>query len=63
MRAYRARRITGWSLVSLGIAIGVQHFVRHLGVFTLISPGMDDITAGYPVGILLGMAGVIVLSK
>jgi hypothetical protein len=61
--AYRGRRLLGWSLVTLGAVVAVQHFISHLGVFTLISPGVDDLIAGYPLAGLLGIAGVIVLSK
>jgi hypothetical protein len=61
--AYRRRRVLRWSLVTLGVIVGVQHFLSHLGFFSLISPGVDDIVAGYPLAALLGIAGVIVLSK
>lgn len=61
--AYRRRRILGWTLVALGVVVGVQHFISHLGVFSLISPGVDDVVAGYPLAGLLGIAGAIVLSK
>jgi hypothetical protein len=61
--AYRRRRLIGWSLVTLGVIVGVQHFISHLGVFSLISPGVDDIVAGYPLAAVLGIAGTIVLSK
>jgi hypothetical protein len=61
--AYGRRRLLGWSLVALAVVVGVQHFISHLGVFTLISPGVDDLVAGYPLAGLLGIAGVIVLSK
>ncbi|HEV8681378.1 MAG TPA: hypothetical protein VGS09_01190 [Actinomycetota bacterium] len=37
--AYRRRRLLGWSLVTPGVIVGVQHFISHLGVFSLISPG------------------------
>jgi hypothetical protein len=61
--AYRRRRLLGWSLVTLGVIVGVQHFISHLGVYSLISPGVDDLMAGYPLAGFLGMAGVIVFSK
>lgn len=61
--AYTRRRVLGWSVVALGVLIGVQHFVHHLGFFTLISPGWDDLVAGYPLAAFLGIAGAIVLSR
>ncbi len=61
--AYTRRRVLGWSVVSLGVLIGVQHVMHHMGFFTLISPGWDDLVAGYPLAGLLGIAGAILLSR
>jgi hypothetical protein len=61
--AYRRRRVFGWSLVVLGVVVGVQHVMSHMGFFTLISRGWDDLAAGYPLAALLGIGGAIVLSK
>ncbi len=61
--AYRRRRIVGWVLVALAVIIGAQHLGHHLGFYTLISEGWDDLVAGYPMALLLGVAGAIVLSK
>ena len=52
--AYRRRRILGWGLVALGVIVGVQHLVHHLGFYTLVSNGWDDIIAGYPLASLFG---------
>ncbi|MGH2664131.1 MAG: hypothetical protein ACRDH8_15300 [Actinomycetota bacterium] len=41
----------------------VQHLMSHAGFFTLISPGWDDLVAGYPLAGLLGLAGALVLTK
>lgn len=61
--SYRRRRIFGWSLVVLGVIVGVQHLIAHMGFWTLISPGWDDLVAGYPLAGALGVAGAIILSK
>ncbi len=53
----------GWSLVALGAVVLVQHLIAHMGFFTLISPGWDDLLVGYPLAGALGVAGAIVLSK
>ena len=63
VETYHRRRVLGWSLVALAIAIGVQHLLSHLGFFHVISPGWDDLLVGYPMAALLGIAGSIVLSK
>lgn len=61
LRRYRARRTLGWSLVVLGVAVGVVHFLEHLGFFTLLPPSADGFY--YPLAGLVGIAGAIVLSK
>jgi hypothetical protein len=63
LAAYRRWRILGWTLVGMGVIVGVQHLISHLGVFNLISPGVDDIVVGYPMAGALGVAGILVLSK
>jgi hypothetical protein len=60
---YRRRRVLGWGLVGLGVVVFLQHLVSHAGFFTLVSPGVDDIIAGYPLAGLLALAGAIVLSR
>src|SRR3990172_6547289 len=56
---YRHRRFLGWALVSLGIAVGVQHLLSHWGLFTVISRGGDDLAVGYPIAGLLAIAGTV----
>ncbi len=63
LAAYRRRRIVGWTLVGLGVVVFTQHLIAHLGFFDLISPGWDDLVAGYPMAGLLGVAGAVVLTK
>jgi hypothetical protein len=61
--AYQRRRVFGWSLVVLAVVVGFQHLLSHMGFFTLISRGWDDLVAGYPLAALLGIGGAIVLSR
>ena len=60
--AYRRRRFIGWGLVGLGIAIGIEHFLEHLGLFNLF-PILGELGLGWPMAGALGVAGAIVLSK
>jgi hypothetical protein len=60
---YARRRAVGWTLVGLGLLVFFQHLVSHAGFFTLVSPGVDDLIAGYPLAVLLGAGGAIVLSR
>lgn len=61
--AYRRRRVIGWTLVALGVVVFAQHLVHHMGFFTLVSPGVDDLIAGYPLAGILAVGGAILLSK
>jgi hypothetical protein len=63
LRQYQVRRFGGWTLVGLGVAIGVSHWLAHLGLWGFASPGVMDLTVGYPTAVLLAVAGSIVLSK
>jgi hypothetical protein len=62
-RAYRARRTLGWTLVGLGIVVGVSHWLTHIGVWDFASQGIEDLVAGYPMAALLAIGGAIVLSR
>ncbi len=61
--AYRVRRTIGWSLVALGILVGVTHWMEHLQLFSIASEGIQDVALGYPMALLLGIGGSIVLSR
>ena len=60
---YMRRRALGWSVVAAGVVIAVQHWLQHLGVHEVMSPGLADIFIGYPTGGLLVVGGAIMLSK
>ena len=63
LRAYRVRRAIGWGLVGLGIAVGVSHWLAHIGVWAFASQGVMDLVAGYPMAALLVIVGSIVLGR
>jgi len=60
---YTRGRAIGWTLIAVGVVVFAQHLLSHLGFFTLVSPGVDDIVAGYPLAGVLGISGVILLSR
>jgi hypothetical protein len=60
---YARRRAFGWLLVALAVAIGVSHWVQHVGAIELLTPGLADLVIGYPTAAALAVAGAIVLSK
>lgn len=62
-RADRARRMIGWGLVGLGVVVGVSHWLTHLGAWDFASQGIEDVVAGYPMAVLLGIGGAVVLSR
>lgn len=59
---YMRRRVFGWTLVALGVVVGVTHWLAHLGVL-YEDKAIWDLTIGYPTAGILGVAGAIVLSK
>lgn len=63
LRAYQLRRTLGWGLVVLGIAVGVSHWLSHIGLWGFASQGVMDLVAGYPMAALLGITGAIVLGR
>ena len=60
---YQRRRSLGWGLVVLGIVVFAQHLSSHMGFFTVISSGWDDLLIGYPAAALLVLGGGVLLSK
>ncbi len=63
VRQYQMRRLGGWSLIWVGVAVGVSHWLTHLGLWRFASDGVMDLTAGYPTAALLVVVGSIALSK
>ena len=63
LRQYQMRRFGGWSLIWSGVAVGVSHWLSHLGLWRFASDGVMDLTAGDPTAALLVVVGAIVLSK
>lgn len=56
------RRVLSWSLFSLAALVAVQHLVAHAGWRPVpISMGWQDILIGYPMAIVLAVAGGIAL--
>jgi hypothetical protein len=60
---YRFRRIAGWSLVVLGVTMGVTHWLTHIQVWDFASQGVEDLLAGYPMAAALGVGGAVFLTK
>jgi hypothetical protein len=60
---YERRQRLGWWLVALGVVVFSQHLISHMGFFTVVSSGWDDLLIGYPVAGLLATGGGVLLSK
>lgn len=57
------KRMAGWVLVSLGLLVAGSHVITHLGYFQVLpSAGWQDLLMGYPMGGVLFVGGVILLS-
>lgn len=58
------RRVIGLSLVTLGLLTIATHLVVHLAnIHWLPTTGMQDLLTGYPMGSLVLLGGVMVLSR
>ena len=59
---WSGRRVLSWSLFALAGIIAVQHVLAHGGFRPIpISMGWQDLLLGYPMAILLAVAGGIAL--
>lgn len=56
------RRVAAWGLMGLGIGVAGQHVAAHGGFRPLpLSMGWQDLLTGYPMAILLGVVGAMLL--
>lgn len=56
------RRVASWSLFALAAGIAAQHLVAHSGFRPIpISMGWQDLLLGYPMAIVVAIAGGIAL--
>lgn len=56
------RRVASWSLFGLAALVAVQHLVAHAGWRPIPIPmGWQDLLIGYPMAIVLAIAGGIML--
>jgi hypothetical protein len=59
---YARRRAFGWALVALAVAVGVSHWLAHIGFLYEDRP-IWDLTIGYPMAGVLAVSGAIVLTR
>ncbi|WP_202911498.1 hypothetical protein [Segeticoccus rhizosphaerae] len=61
----RKRRIirAGQALMGLGVLVGLQHFLFHLGTFGAQPSGWQDLLIGYPTAGVLVIAGAIAAGR
>lgn len=56
------RRIASWALMLGGVVVAVQHVLAHGGLALLpISMGWQDVAVGYPMALLMFVAGAMLL--
>ena len=59
---YMRRRAAGWALVGAAVAIGLTHWLAHIGLIYRAT-ALTDIAIGYPTAALLGIGAAIILSR
>lgn len=62
LRQWPPRRVVSWLLMGLGGVVAIQHVVAHGGAqLWPISMGWQDLLVGYPMAMLLVIAGAILI--
>jgi len=57
------RKVLAWALMGLAPVIIVSHLLEHAGAFQLYSPGLEDLTIGYPMALLVFVVGAITYGR
>jgi hypothetical protein len=60
---YWRRRTAGFALLAIGAVVFIQHLASHMGFFTVIAGGADDLLIGYPTAGLLAGTGALILMR
>lgn len=59
--------MVGWSLLVLAALVALNHFLEHTDAIDLLkpvlSPGWQDLVAGFPIAIAIAFAAVILLGQ
>lgn len=64
LRVWTPRRILGWSLIVVGVVVGVVHWLAHIGWRPIpLAMGAQDLFIGYPAAGLLVIAAAIILGQ
>lgn len=64
LRVWTPRRVFGWALVAVAVAVGVVHWIAHIGYRPIpLSMGAQDLFLGYPAAALLGLVAAIALGQ
>ncbi|WP_405133054.1 hypothetical protein [Nocardia sp. NBC_01388] len=59
----RRRRVAGWLLVAIGVAMATVHVLTHLGDWQLLSsPGRQDLVIGYPTALAIAFVGMLLIT-
>jgi hypothetical protein len=66
-RRRRRQKIAGWCLLAIAALVALNHFLEHSDAFDVLkpvlSPGWQDLVAGFPVAIAIALAAVILLGQ
>lgn len=62
-RRWRRMRALGWGLIALGPVMAISHMFEHAGALRLMAPWAQDVFIGYPMAVVLVIAGLNVLAR
>lgn len=64
LRVWTPRRVLGWVVAVVAIAVEFVHWVAHIGYRPIpLTMGAQDLFVGYPAAALLGVVAVIILGQ
>lgn len=64
LRIKRTRRWKiGAVLLVLAVAMALVHAAEHVGVFTAISPHLDDLVLGWPMAMIIAFGAAVLMGS
>lgn len=64
LRVWTPRRVLGWVVAVVAIAVALVHWVAHIGYRPIpLTMGAQDLFVGYPAAALLGVVAVVILGQ
>lgn len=63
LRHNSRRHVIAYVMWAVAGIMAIGHFFEHLGTFTIVSSGFEDLVLGWPMAMLIAVAGVFVYGR